>query len=50
VDQDAKAARGVAEAVGGLFGAELVDEEGAEGFLLAMGGVGGLEEGLCRIG
>ena len=46
VDQDAEAARGIAEAAGGLLGGESVDEEGAQGFVLAVGGVGGLEESL----
>ena len=46
VHQNAEATLRIAEAAGGLFGRELVDEEGAEGFVLAMSGVGGVEEGL----
>src|SRR5262249_1818658 len=41
MDQDAKAAGGVAEAAGGLGTGEAVHEEGAEGLVLAVGGVGG---------
>ena len=44
MDEDAKAPRGVAEASGRLGGGETVDEEGPEGFVLSMGGVGGLQE------
>ena len=44
VDEDAEAARGVAEAAGGLGAGEPLDEEGAEGLVLAVGGVGGFEE------
>ena len=49
VDQDPETARGVAKAAGGLLGGELVDEEGAQSLVLAVGGVGGLEEGLRRV-
>jgi hypothetical protein len=45
MDQDAEATWGVAEAAGDLGAGEAVDEEGAEGLVLAVGGVGGLEEG-----
>jgi hypothetical protein len=48
VDEDAKAAGGIAEACGGLGGGEALDEVGAEGFVLAMGGGGGLEEVACE--
>ena len=44
VDEDAEAARRVAEASGRLGRREAVDEEGAEGFVLSMGGAGGLQE------
>jgi hypothetical protein len=44
MDQDAKAARGVAEAASDFGTGEAVHEEGAEGLVLAVGGVGGLEE------
>ena len=49
VDQDAEAARGIAEAAGDLGGGEALDEEGAEGLVLAVGGVGGLEEGAGEV-
>ncbi|MEK7755026.1 MAG: hypothetical protein AAB654_24075, partial [Acidobacteriota bacterium] len=44
VGQNAKASRGVTAAAGGLGGREPFDEVGAEGFVLAVGGVLGLEE------
>jgi hypothetical protein len=44
MDQDTKAARGVAEAAGDFDTGEAVHEEGAEGLVLAVSGVGGLEE------
>ena len=44
VDQDAEAAGRVAEASGGLLGGQALHEEGAEGLILAVGGVGGLKE------
>lgn len=44
MDQDAEAGRGIAETAGDLGGGEAIDEEGAEGLVLAVGGVGGLEE------
>jgi hypothetical protein len=44
MDQDAETAGGVAEAAGDLGGGEAVHEEGAEGLVLAVGGVGGIEE------
>jgi len=50
VNQDAKASCRVAEAPGGLLGEELLDEEGAQGFVLALGGIGGPEEDLSGIG
>ena len=49
MDQDPETALGVAKAAGGLFGGELVDEEGAQSLVLAVGGVGGLDEGLRRV-
>ena len=44
MDEDAEAAGGVAEACGGLGGGESLDEVGAEGLVLAVGGVGRLEK------
>lgn len=44
MDQDAKAAGSVTEATCGVGAGETVDEESAEGFVLALGGVGGFEE------
>ena len=44
VDEDAEAPRRVAEAGGRLGRGEAVDEEGSEGLVLSMGGVGGLQE------
>src|SRR5262249_54751982 len=44
VDEDAEAAGGVTEASGRLGRREALDEEGPQGFVLPMGGVGGLQE------
>ena len=44
MDEDAKAARGVTEAVSDFGAREPVDDKGPEGLVLAMGGVGGFEE------
>ena len=44
VDEDAEAARGVTEAASDLGAGETIDEESAEGLVLAVGGVGGFEE------
>ena len=44
MDEDAEAARGVTEAASGLGAGKAIDEEGAEGLVLTVGGVGGLEE------
>ncbi len=44
VDEDAEAPGRVAEASGHLGGWEAVDEEGSEGLVLSMGGVGRLQE------
>ena len=44
VDEDAEAPWGVAEAASGLGTGEAIDEEGAEGLVLTVGGVGGFEE------
>ena len=49
VDEDAEAPRGVTEAASHLDAGETVDEEGAEGLVLAMGGVGGFEEDLGEV-
>ena len=43
-EQVTQGAGGVAEALGGFGERELVDEEGAEGFVAAVIGVGGLQE------
>ena len=42
--QDAKRAWGIAKALGDVNRGDPFDEEGAEGFVLALGGGGGLEE------
>ena len=50
VDEDAEAARRVAEASGGLGGWEALDEGGSEGLVLAVFGQARLEEkafGFC---
>ena len=44
VDQDAEAAGRVAEARGGLGGGKSLDEVGAEGLVLAVGGVDRLQK------
>ena len=44
VDKDAEASWGIAEAASGLVTGQSLDEVGAEGLVLAMGGVGGFEE------
>ena len=49
VTQHAEAARGVAEASGRLSRGEPLDEVGSQGLILAMGSVGGLEEGVGEI-
>ena len=48
-DQDTETARGITEAAGSLLGGEFLDEEGAQGLILAVGGVGGREEGLGQV-
>ena len=47
--QDAETARRIAEAAGGFLGRESVDEESAEGLILAVGGVGGREKSLGQV-
>jgi len=49
MDQDAKAARSVSAAMRGLGRGERFDEVGAEGFVLTMGRVLGLEEHMRQI-
>jgi hypothetical protein len=49
VAEHSKASRGVAEALGGLGGRDPLEEVGAEGFVLAVGGVGRFEEDLPDI-
>ena len=49
VNQDAKASGGITKASSGLLGGKLVDEEGAQGLVLAVGGIGGLEKSLAGI-
>ena len=44
VDEDTEATWGVTEAASDLGAGNLVDEEGSQGLVLAMGGVGGFEE------
>lgn len=44
MDQDAEASFRVSETLGGLLIAQTLDEIGAQGLVLSMGGVGGLEE------
>ena len=44
MDEDPEAPRRVAEPSGRLGRWEAVDEEGPQGFVLPMGGVGGLQE------
>jgi hypothetical protein len=46
MNQDANTALRIAKAAGGFLGGELVDKESAQGFVLAVGGVGGLQEDL----
>ena len=48
VDQDAETSGCVAEPRGRLGGGETVDEEGAQGFVLPMGGVRWLQESACQ--
>ena len=49
MDQNAETALRVAKAAGGFFGEEFLDKEGAQGLVLAVSGVGGLQEGLRRV-
>ena len=44
VDEDSEAPWGVTEAMRGLGAGEAIDDEGAEGFVLTVGSVGGLEK------
>ena len=44
MDEDTKAGGRIAESPGRLGGWDAVNEEGPEGFVLPMGGVGGLQE------
>jgi len=44
VDENSEAPWSVTEATSGLGAGEVIDEEGAECFVLTVGGVGGLEE------
>jgi len=46
MDQNPEAALGVTKAASGFLGREGIDKEGAERFVLAVGGVGWLEENL----
>ena len=48
MDEDAKATRRVAEPPGRLGGGDALDEEGAEGLVLSMVGVCGLQEEACQ--
>ena len=49
VNQNAETACGVAETEGSLFGRDVIDKEGAERLILAMGGIGGLKKDLREI-
>jgi hypothetical protein len=49
VNEDPETARRIPKAPRGLLGRKLLDKESAQGFVLAMGGIGGLQEGLSRI-
>lgn len=49
VAKDAKAPRGVAEALSGDGGGEVFDEIGPEGLVLAVGGVGAGQEDVGQI-
>lgn len=49
VTKNAEGARGVTEVAGGLVGGEEFDEEGAQGLVLAVFGVGGPEEEVPRV-
>ena len=42
--ENPEAPRGITEAGGGLSRGDALDEEGPQGFVLPMGGVGGLQE------
>ena len=44
MDKDPKASRGVSEALGDFGPGETIDEEGAQGLVLAVSRIGGLEE------
>jgi len=48
MDEDAEAPRCIAEPAGRFGGGETIDEEGPEGFVLPVGGVGGLQEPACQ--
>ena len=49
VDEDSEAPRRVTEAASDLGSGTPSNEEGAEGLVLAMGGVGGFEEDLGKV-
>jgi len=49
MNQNAKASFRVSESSGSLFVAEAVEEISAKGFVLSMGGIGGLEEEASHI-
>jgi hypothetical protein len=48
MDEDSEASGRVSEAGGRLGRGGLLDEEGAEGLVLPMSGVGGLQEAACQ--
>ena len=50
MDEDTEATWGVTEATSDLGAGNLVDEEGSQGLVLAMGGVGGFEEDPGEVG
>jgi len=50
MDEDAEAGGCIAEAAGGFGSREALDEVGAEGFVEAVRGIGGLEEAGAEVG
>jgi len=49
VAEDPEASGGITKALGDLGGGESFDEEGAEGFVLPVDGVAGLEEEAAEV-
>ena len=44
MNKDAKASLGIAETPGDFLGGKSIDEEGTQGFVLPMGGIGRFQE------